>query len=221
MSEERTDELTRLLREEYNAPPEAPRDEMWSAIQARLEARESGVVSLDQARSRRAARLRAPLAWAAAAAAVLVLGVGIGRMTAPTAPPVAEAPAGATGGADPGILRLAAVEHLGRTEALLRMVRADGASGWVDPAVGTWARSLLTETRLLMDARQEQDPAMEELLEDLELVLVQIVGVTEAAGGDQGRAREELILTLDGMERREVLSRIQAVVPPGAGLAGT
>ena len=225
MSEERMDELTRLLREGYNPPPEAPRDEMWAAVEARLEPREAGVVSLDEARSRRAARLPRPLAWAAAAAAVLVLGVGIGRITAPMAPPVAEAPAaapaGAQGGADPGILRVAAVEHLGRTEALLRMVRADGASGRVDPAVGTWARSLLTETRLLMDARQEQDPAMGELLEDLELVLVQIVGVTEAAGGDAGRAREELNLTLDGMERREVLSRIQAVVPPGAGLAGT
>ncbi|MHB1192294.1 MAG: hypothetical protein ACYC6F_04530 [Longimicrobiales bacterium] len=221
MSEERTDGLTRLLREEYNPPPEAPRDEMWAAVEARLEPREARVVPLGEARSRRAARLHRPLAWAAAAAAVLVVGVGIGRMTAPLAPPVAEAPAGAPEGADPGILRVAAVEHLGRTEALLRMVRADGASGRVDPAVGMWARSLLTETRLLMDARQGQDPAMGELLEDLELVLVQIVGVTEAAGGDQGRAREELTLTLDGMEQREVLSRIQAVVPPGARLAGT
>ena len=225
MNDDHRDELSRLLREEYNPPPQVPRDEMWTAIQAGLEARDTSVVSLDEARGRRAGRLHRPLAWAAAAAAVLVLGVGIGRMTAPLAPPVAEAPAdvpaGLSEGADAGILRVAAVEHLGRTEALLRMVRADGASGRVDPVVGTWARSLLTETRLLMDTPQEQDPAMRELLEDLELVLVQIVGVTEAAGGDGSRVREELSLTLDGMDRREVLSRIRAAVPPGAGLAGT
>jgi hypothetical protein len=221
MSEEPMDELSRLLREEYNPPPAVPRDEMWAALEARLEPREAGVVSLDEARRRRSVTLRRSLAWGVAAAAVLVLGVGIGRMTAPVATPVAEAPTQLRAGADASVLRVAAVEHLGRTEALLRMVRADGASGRVDPAMGAWARGLLTQTRLLMDTQEEQDPAMRELLEDLELVLVQIVGVTEAAGGDESRAREELTLTLDGMERSEVLSRIQAVVPPGAGLAGT
>ncbi len=221
MTEGSMDELTRLLREEYNPPPEVPRDEMWAAVEARLEPREAGVVSLDEARRRRAARLRHPLAWGAAAAAVLVVGVGIGRMTAPMAPPVAEATPDAPAGSDAGILRVAAVEHLERTEALLRMVRADGAAGRVDPAVGVWARGLLTQTRLLMDIPQGEDRAIQELLEDLELVLVQIVGVTEAAGGDEARARAELTLTLDGIERREVLSRIQAVTPAGAGMSGT
>ena len=32
MKEEDMDELTRLLREEYNAPPPAPREEMWATI---------------------------------------------------------------------------------------------------------------------------------------------------------------------------------------------
>jgi hypothetical protein len=140
-------------------------------------------------------------------------------VTGPT--PVAEAPARTLDGVDPSILRVAAVEHLGRSETLLRMVRADGRSGRVDPAVGTWARGLLTETRLLLDSPGKQDPAMRELLEDLELVLMQIVGVSRVDQADEPRMREELTLALEGIEQREVLSRIQAVVPPGSGLAGT
>lgn len=193
---------------------------MWAAIEARLEPRDATVIPLDAARQRRASLVRRSFAWSAAAAAVLALGVGIGRMTAPLAPPVAEAPSPAAA-LDASVMRVAAVEHLERTEALIRMVRADGAQGRVDPAMGAWARGLLTQTRLFLDAPEAQDPALQELMEDLELVLVQIVGVTEAAGGDGERARAELRLTLDGIERREVLSRIQAVVPPGAGLAGT
>jgi hypothetical protein len=221
MSDETRDELTRLLREEYNPPPEVPREDMWSAIQARLEPREVPVRSLDEARRRRAVMARRWAAWAAAAAAVLVVGVGIGRWTAPAPTTVADAPAASPDGPGALVLRVVAVEHLERTEALLRMVRSDGAAGRMDPAVGMWARGLLTQTRLLLDLPQGQEPAIQELLEDLELVLVQIVGVTEVAAGDEARAREELTLTLDGIERRDVLSRIGAVVPAGRGLAGT
>ncbi|NJD19946.1 MAG: hypothetical protein FIA95_11790 [Gemmatimonadetes bacterium] len=221
MSDETRDELSELLRREYNPPPEVPREEMWAAIHARMEPRQAGVISLGRARLRRSGLIWRAAALSAAAAAVLVLGVGIGRLTAPVATPVAEAPAPAEAGPDAGVLRGAAVEHLERTEALIRMVRADGASGRVDPAVGAWARGLLTQTRLFLDASRQEDPAIQELFEDLELVLVQIVGVAEAAGGSEARAREELTLTLDGIERRDVLSRIEAVVPPMSGLAGT
>lgn len=217
MSEGDMDDLSRLLREEYNPPPEVPRDEMWAAIQGGLEPRIPGVVSLDEARRRRWAALRRAAGWAAGVAAVLVMGVAIGRMTAPAVGPVAEVPLGS----DASILRVAAVQHLGRSEALLRMVRADAQRGRLDPMVSTWARGLLTETRLLLDSSENQDPAMRELLEDLELVLMQIVGVSAVPGEDDSRAREELSLALKGLERRDVLPRIQAVMPSGAGLAGT
>jgi len=221
MNERDRDGLGDLLREEYNAPPPTPRDEMWTAIEAGLGTGSADVRSLDSAPSRRWAALRRPLAWGAAAAAVLVVGVGIGRLTAPAPTPVAEAPAETVDGANASILRVAAVQHLGKSEMLLRMVRADGRGGRVDPTVGTWARGLLTQTRLLLDSSADQDPAMRELLEDLELVLVQIVGVSQVAGEDESRVREELTLALRGLEQREVLSRIQAVVPSGSGLAGT
>lgn len=207
------DDLTLRMRGAYNPPPAVPREEMWAAIQAELDVPRATVHSLEEARRRRMAWR--PLGLAAAAAAVLVLGVGIGRMSAPGPTPLAEAPAVDGESA----LRVAAVEHLGETEALLRMARADGRSGRVDPTLGTWARSLLSETRLLLDSDAGEDRAMRELLEDLELVLMQMSAVSEA-GGDEARARSELSLALNGLEQREVLHRLQAVVPSGPGLAG-
>ncbi|HSG09191.1 MAG TPA: hypothetical protein VLA36_12595 [Longimicrobiales bacterium] len=218
MNEEPMDDLTRLLREEYNAPPPTPRDEMWASIQAGLRKGDARVVSLDAARVRRGLMKRRTFGWASAAAAVLVVGFGLGRFTAPGT--LADAPA-ALRSPDRQVMRLAAADHLERTETLLRMVRADGTSGQIDPAVGKWAEGLLTQTRLFLDATEGDDPAMRELLEDLELVLVQIVGVADAGYRDEERTREELSLALKGIEENNVLGRIQAVTPAGSVLAGT
>lgn len=253
MSDKNFDELLMELRDSYNQPPETPREEMWAAIQARLdedgrekgtvpreavsqggvlreaasegvapeEAASEGVVSLENARRSRWARIPATVRWSMAAAALLVLGLGIGRMTAPgTTPRVAEGDFGAMS-PDPQILRTASVEHLGRTESLLTLLRADARSGRVESTVGDWAKQLLSQTRLLMDAQPASDPVMEELLKDLELVLIQIVGVANTPPEDRARVRSELNLALEGLEEREVLPRIQAVVPAGPGRFGT
>jgi len=229
MSEERWNEMIGRVRERYHAPTETPREEMWRAIEAGMraggplaEASADGggevaagggdVVDLAAERARRSPAR--PMMWAAAAAAVLVLGIGIGRGTAPVvveAPPVAARDAGSG-------LAMAAREHLGRTESLLTMVRADARTGALDPATSRWARELLAETRLLLDAQTGGDPAMDELLQDLELVLVQIVGVTELGAGGDPRASTELDLALRGLEEGEVLPRIQAALP--ASMAG-
>ncbi len=210
------DEFFDRLRDAYRVPPETPREEIWAAIEARLPQEPRGVIPIGRGPRRRAHGVPRLASWAAAAAAVLVLGIGIGRMTAPVPrePVVAERP-------DEDLLRVAALEHLGRTESLLTLVRADGRSGRMDPAVGDWAASLLSQTRLLLDRPGADDPALRALLEDLELVLVQIVGVADADGSDEVRARSELTLALDGIEEREVLPRIHAVLPAGTGLAGT
>ena len=243
MSDKNYDELLMELRDSYNQPPETPREEMWAAIQARLgeggqgapgqgesgagegdqgqEGPEDSVVSLEEARLSRWGRIPQTLRWSMAAAALLVLGLGIGRMTAPgMAPRVAEE-GSEIRSPDPQVLRAAAVQHLQRTESLLTLVRADARSGRVEPTVGNWARQLLSQTRLLMDAQPGSDPTMGELLEDLELVLVQIVGVANAPPEDRARVQSELNLALDGLEEREVLPRIQAVVPAGPGYLGT
>lgn len=234
MRDDEIEELVTSLRGDYNVPPPTPREEMWSAIEARLgrgatssapdrESAGGRVLSLGEARRLRARRMRRPLGWAAAAAALLVLGLGIGRMTAPGARPPADVAMDAPVEAGPSseVLRAAAVQHLVRTESLLTLVRADARAGRVEPSLGSWARGLLSQTRLLMDAQRDSDPAMAELLGDLELVLVQIVGAANADTGDSATVRSELNLALDGMEEREVLPRIQAVLPAGPRFVGT
>jgi hypothetical protein len=72
-----------------------------------------------------------------------------------------------------------------------------------------------------MDAQGSNDPVLEELLEDLELVLVQLVGITNGASGDPARFRSEMNLALQGLDENEVLPRIQAVVPAGPRRYGT
>lgn len=223
MSDERMDPVLERIRESYNVPGDVPRDAMWGAIEARLEGRaQTPVLDLSEARERRAAgsALRwgseRSVAWAVAAAAVLVLGIGIGRMTAPdggSAPVAVQAPTGSA--ASQGALALAAREHLGRTESLLTMVRADARTGRVDPVTAEWASGLLSETRMLLDAQASGDPAVEELLLDLELVLIQVIGVAQTGSVDEARARTELELALRTLEEGEVLPRIQAVLPVG------
>jgi hypothetical protein len=222
----------RRLYGRYNEPPETPREEMWEQVVARIREEDASAVDnevdLETARARR--RWPAARGWAAAAA-VLAIGIALGRATAPmptapTAPttptetaatrgPVEEAPA-ADAGVRPAATALdfAAFQHLGRSESLLAMVRADAREGRIDPAVAPWARNLLMETRLLLDVRRGGDPTLDGLLAELELVLSQIVGVTET-GADEGRMRTELDLTIGGMDEREVLTRIRAAIPTG------
>jgi hypothetical protein len=223
MDDKKMEELLTGLRDEYNTPPETPREEMWTAIQARLGSRDESVVSLEAARRSRMARYRKPLGWAVAAAAVLVLGLGIGRMTAPGVTPEGSPTLQVASGSDgtSRALQVASLEHLVQTESLLTLVRADARTGRVEPTMGTWAKGLLTQTRLLMDAQGGTDPVMKALLQDLELVLVQIVGVANASPEDVDRVRSELNLALDGLEESEVLPRIQAVIPAGPRFVGT
>jgi hypothetical protein len=218
MSDKRMDELLEQLREEYNVPPQTPRQEMWDVIEAGLGESGPSVISLDRARRGRRPMWHGPAGWAAAAAALLVMGVGIGRLTAPmevASRGASLAPVGVSA------LRTAAVEHLGETEALLTLVRAEGRGGTLDPVVRPWAVTLLTQTRLLLDTPGGVDSNIRDLLEDLELALVQIVGVGEAEAGGSAQAGVELDLALRGLDNRELMPRLQAILPELTGLAGT
>ena len=84
----------------------------------------------------------------------------------------------------------------------------------------------LSKTRSTLSGRLDRlflgkKEITEELLEDLELVLIQIVVVANTPEGDQARIQSELNLALEGLETREVLPRIQAVIPAGPGFYGT
>jgi hypothetical protein len=236
MSEQRSnqqpDPLLEQLRRTYHVPGETPTKELWTRIEARIgdagpqgtaggtSTDDGGVIDLSEARARRASSERRgfratdrAVGWAVAAAAVLILGIGIGRMTAPVPSTPVAARDGAAFEASEGAVALAALQHLGRTESLLTMVRADARSGRVDPATAEWAAGLLAETRILLDVQEGANPAVGELLLDLELVLIQIVGVAETGSMDEARARTELELALRTLEDGEVLPRIQAVLP--------
>ena len=119
-------------------------------------------------------------------AATLVIGIGIGRgstMLASGVPLDARRGCRAHVGADPRTIR-----HLDRARTRSRRrstsdrpprcssrCRPRRRSGRTDQQFASRAGDLLTRTRLLMDSPAANDPAMRDLLEDLELVLMQVV----------------------------------------------
>lgn len=103
MSEEdRIDEIIKGLSAEYNRPPETPRDEMWTAIQAARSAPgprlhvTGGASSTAFGGYRSNHRFGTRYAWigmAAAAVLLIATGVGIGRYTSKSATPLTLPPA--------------------------------------------------------------------------------------------------------------------------------
>jgi hypothetical protein len=113
--------------------------------------------------------------------------------------------------------RLAVVEHLAGTEAMLTSFRAAAKHGDVDAQITTWAKNLLTTTRLLEASAAEEDPTLKRLLDDLELVLVQIAQYKSA---NPHRA-EELELIEHSIERRGVIGKLHTNIPARVTPAGT
>jgi hypothetical protein len=113
--------------------------------------------------------------------------------------------------------QLAVVEHLAGTEAMLSSFRAAAKRGEVDAQITTWARNLLTTTRLLQASAAQEDPTMKRLLDDLELVLVQIAQYTSASP----HRAEELELIEHSIERRGVIGKLHTTIPARLGPAGT
>jgi hypothetical protein len=113
--------------------------------------------------------------------------------------------------------RLAVVEHLAGTEAMLTSFRDEAARGDVDAQITTWARNLLTTTRLLQASAAQQDPTMKRLLDDLELVLVQIAQYSTAGP----HRAEELELIEHSIERRGVIGKLRTNLPARLAPSGT
>ncbi|HEX6309966.1 MAG TPA: hypothetical protein VFZ69_17470 [Longimicrobiales bacterium] len=209
MSDDRVNELMGRALREVDVPPPAPREEMWARIQAERAARRSGVIEL------RPRVRRTWIPWSAAIAATLVLGIGLGRIstrTMTTSTDVAQQSAAESEAAVPTAYRLAATQHMQRTETLLASLAVDG--GAEAGEMSRWARDLLTDTRLLLGSPAAEDPALRRLLQDLELVLSQIAGIPEA------RAEEEVELIQDGINQSDVLLRLRAATA-GPALVGT
>jgi hypothetical protein len=106
--------------------------------------------------------------------------------------------------------QLTAVRHLSEAEALLTSFRTRSTTDQqMDAQLGTWARELLSKTRLLMDSPVASDPQRRPLLEDLELVLVQIV---QLSPGSTPQDRELIEKTL---QQDHVMTRLRTAIPAG------
>ncbi len=174
---------------DHHRPPTVPREEMWAAIAAER---------------RRRAAFRRRVRWGLALAATLVLGIGIGRLAWVAGPRPETSAAAAPGAA----YRLATVQYLARTEALLTDFHAASRGRELDAQFLGSARELLTTTRLMLDSPEARDPHLTALLEDLELVLAQIAQVP--AESDR---RQAVDMINQGLTQRGVLGRLRAATP--------
>jgi hypothetical protein len=204
----RFDELLRDAARTYNRPPDErdmPLDDMWSSIEAQT-----------FPHARRATRY---VSWFGIAAA-LVVGVGIGRLSSYTRrsdSPVANSPGSSTTPA-PGRPPIVAVEppaaaidpttsrYLGQAAALLIALPAEANVRAPDQSFARRASELLLTTRLLLDSQAGSDPAMRNLLEDLELVLVQVVRLEKERAPTR---RTELELIQQALDQRDVIPRLR------------
>ncbi len=197
-------------------PPEVPRQRMWEAIDnARRDKRQ--IVALPtQPNGNRGTGTRV---WrmVAAMAAILVLGVAIGRMTVtPAGPPVLpgtgpvqvadggnDAPPTNRPDAEKQVYRLAANDLFDRADFLLTDLSVRSCSQQNPGEAPSWAGSMLLQTRLLLDTPVADDMEMHKLLEELELVLAQIVGMSrENCASDMAWIKQ-------GLQERSTLGRLR------------
>jgi hypothetical protein len=205
-------ELSEMART-HNPPPEVPRERMWAKIdEARAERR---VVLQPDFTGKRSPTLRI-VRLAAAVAAVLVLGIFIGRMTreGQDLPLVEPTPVAVLQEADPrpdvqdirkDVYTLAARDLFSRADFLLTdfKVRSCGTDDLSQ--VPNWAGGMLVQTRLLMDTPVAEDLEMKNLLEELELVLAQIVGLSrENCARDMAWIRQ-------GLQERSTIDRLRTL----------
>lgn len=205
MSDEQYDRLMREAAADYRPPPEPRLDIMWGRIEARVF--DAPVIGL---RSR--PRWMLPLAFAA----TLLLGVAIGlagaRFGAPGTAVQAEAnDVPMTLAASPSPFVGVAGDYLHQTTAFLITVAREIQDGRVPTSTIHEARHLLSTTRLLLDA-SATDPALLDLLEDLELVLAQVVQLPG------NRQAADAALITEALDQRDVLPRLTLLLAD-AGVA--
>lgn len=186
----------RLREADPVSPP--PREAMWSSIEF---ARRFG--------PRKPGRRAWPIGVTGIGlAASLVLGISIGRMTLQEDPPTvspatvtAAEPASMPADETPAVFRLVAEEHMARAQVLLTGL--DEASQERPDDMAAWARSLLVDTRLLLESPVASDPDRAGLLLDLELVLAQIAALPPADPD------AELEIIRNGIRQTNVLARLR------------
>ncbi len=199
-------ELNKMARS-HNPPPEVPRDRMWEKIDAARSDRR-GVLEPDFT-PRRSPAFRI-IRIAAGVAAILVLGVFIGRMSeqqpVPVPVPVAVRQVETS---DPDIkkdiYRLAARDLFSRADYLLTDFKVRSCGKGDLSEVPAWAGGMLVQTRLLMDTDVAEDVEMKILLDELELVLAQIVGLS------RDNCARDMAWIRQGLQERDTIDRLRTV----------
>jgi hypothetical protein len=130
-----------------------------------------------------------------------------------------EAPAPRAGGTrdvDANVTyTIATLRHLTEVEALLVSFRSAAADSAVNARIATWARDLVTNTRLLLDSPAAADPRRRRLLEDLEMVLVQLVQLDGGAPARAGAVAEREMIDRS-LGRGQLLTRLRSAIPAGS-----
>jgi hypothetical protein len=214
---DRIDEQLRAAAQEYNKPPETPREAMWERIVAGRKSEKSEKAERTESRGiilfrhLRPLRQLRPLTIGAGVAALLAIGIGLGRLTVRPPGPAGrpEAPASEAPPVNAAAYRLATTEHLSQAEAFLTLFRASVRRSGDERLATATARQLLATNRLLLDSPAARDARTRVLLQDLELVLAEIAQLSA-----QPRSGE-LDLITEGMEQGGVLSRLRTAVPAG------
>jgi hypothetical protein len=214
MSEDRFEKLMRDAAETFHRPPEsAPLEEMWAEIEARSGFRAASTIESITPITAARRGFRVPT-WFAAAA-TLVIGIGIGRVSTsvghepPQSKPITVAQAEPAIPTDTLLDRPYAIEasqYLGQTAALLTSLSSDAKTASADTQFSQRASDLLARTRLLMDSPAANEPAMRNLLEDLELVLAQVVRLRGTG------TRTDLDIINRALEQRDVIPRLRTAV---------
>ena len=212
MKEDRFEALMRDAARTYRKPPQPDLDGMWSEIE-----RETWGVVATTKPARIEARWLGTRASGWLAAATLVIGIGLGRASTMMKHDAAPAKQSEVAMASVSPVRqsdtafdapynVETSQYLGQTAALLTSLSSDAKGASADAQLSTRASDLLARTRLLMDSPAANEPAMRDLLEDLELVLAQVVRLRSNG------TRTDLDIINRALEQRDVIPRLRTAV---------
>lgn len=210
------DDLIEREAKGYRASRRPPSDRMWSRI-------EDDVARAIREPERRIAARWPWLAAGAGIAAALVIGVAIGRRSmniqAPASSGVAASgsSAAAADSVRDALMRAVTMSHLGQAEVFLTEVRADLKTGRHDVGRSERSRQLLARTRLIMAQDAARAPAVERLLQDLELVLAEIAALPDNA---MGRSIDTRLID-ERLRVGSVLPRIRTILPSPPATGGS
>jgi hypothetical protein len=115
--------------------------------------------------------------------------------------------AAAANQATSNIYQVATMRHLADAEALLTTFTFESRDATMNAKIADWAKSLLSNTRLLLDSPAGDDPRRAKLLQDLELVLAQIVQLSPSA------AATDRELIQGSIQEGQVITRLRTAIP--------